>query len=544
MRNSSFPLKLGETQADDKSSVGSYAPDMPQPGAQGLRPVGVHASRQSATMLSQVGTSFRQSSSTIMSSVSRRGMHGMRPNASAASIDPRQARRGSGIEGKTNFAPSHSGSSQFMTGRYRETIKEFPAWLDLVLRKPKKYSVARGNRNSHSFHPDLWSTPGIAAAHRRYGFQSELPSRLWIQHFVKKSRAMNRAPCILRTEMETTKLRDLQRRASYQDMHIAMTSAGGIHHGSSWATSSSRQNGALPMVGPPEMSGMAHNADMLANARDASTSEDARAATTADVLRNALRWYPRAKVLIPNPAEVLQAAKDLTRTPRRPSDEIRTAPSNRMLAWVEESSSAGGGGSDAHRPTNRTTASKRTASPPHPKIGTAASKKDHLAAMRRAGWRVGAMQAVKNALTGQARWRRKFYLRDVAATLSQATMYSVQRKATITNHVIIAGSVTNLLFIVRSLRSRVLDECRPIVLLHHSPPVEAEWRVLSLFQDVYFVQGSPLHREALTRAGIQKASCAIVLSGLENGVAAAQSTDMLAHAGAPVDGWSVGEGPN
>ena len=65
----------------------------------------------------------------------------------------------------------------------------------------------------------------------------------------------------------------------------------------------------------------------------------------------------------------------------------------------------------------------------------------------------------------------------------------------------VCGSLVNLYNFVQPLRSRTVGNLRPIVFLSRRPPPANEWEKISHFSQVYYVEGTPLSRYDLIKAG-------------------------------------------
>ena len=109
---------------------------------------------------------------------------------------------------------------------------------------------------------------------------------------------------------------------------------------------------------------------------------------------------------------------------------------------------------------------------------------------------------------------RKYFLSEGEYKLDEVTIdTSISKEApAIKGHVVITGSVTNLQYFVRTLRSRHLGHFEPIVILNPEPIPPAVWTKVSKFPHIFFVKGSPLEQIDLERAGIDVASAAVILA--------------------------------
>lgn len=69
----------------------------------------------------------------------------------------------------------------------------------------------------------------------------------------------------------------------------------------------------------------------------------------------------------------------------------------------------------------------------------------------------------------------------------------------------------NIFYFISHLRISDLPN-PPVVILHPTEPVASEWGCVGMFQDVYFVKGSPLYELDLVRAGVMQAERVIILA--------------------------------
>ncbi|KAH9312112.1 hypothetical protein KI387_027147, partial [Taxus chinensis] len=69
----------------------------------------------------------------------------------------------------------------------------------------------------------------------------------------------------------------------------------------------------------------------------------------------------------------------------------------------------------------------------------------------------------------------------------------------------------NIFYFISHLRTPDLPN-PPVVILHPREPVASEWGCAGMFEDVYFVKGSPLYELDLVRAGVMQAEKVIILS--------------------------------
>lgn len=81
-------------------------------------------------------------------------------------------------------------------------------------------------------------------------------------------------------------------------------------------------------------------------------------------------------------------------------------------------------------------------------------------------------------------------------------------------HIVVMGNIENLYYFIKPLREKYLGNflLRAIVILHDSRPSPSLWNKLSMYDLIFFVQGSGLEPYDLERAGISFASTAVVLT--------------------------------
>lgn len=62
------------------------------------------------------------------------------------------------------------------------------------------------------------------------------------------------------------------------------------------------------------------------------------------------------------------------------------------------------------------------------------------------------------------------------------------------------------------LRSKRVEKIHKVIILHHEQMPAKIWRQVNRFPEIYFLQGSPLKREYLEKACVQKAKCVVIVS--------------------------------
>jgi len=105
--------------------------------------------------------------------------------------------------------------------------------------------------------------------------------------------------------------------------------------------------------------------------------------------------------------------------------------------------------------------------------------------------------------------RRKYRTRDKPASLAQCSVESVGEN--ISEHVLICGGSSGLYYFIATLRPKHLKKIRSVVILASSLDAEV-WSQISLFEEVYYVRGSPLETIDLIRAGAVTADKAVILN--------------------------------
>nr|CAG8437611.1 8553_t:CDS:10 [Entrophospora candida] len=88
---------------------------------------------------------------------------------------------------------------------------------------------------------------------------------------------------------------------------------------------------------------------------------------------------------------------------------------------------------------------------------------------------------------------------------------------TINEHILLCDYSTatfprNLDCFVSPLRKSHLDKFKPIVILSPTRPTTSQWKILSQFDQVYFVQGNPMTREGLELGRVRFAKKAVILT--------------------------------
>ncbi|RHZ63872.1 hypothetical protein Glove_327g8 [Diversispora epigaea] len=106
---------------------------------------------------------------------------------------------------------------------------------------------------------------------------------------------------------------------------------------------------------------------------------------------------------------------------------------------------------------------------------------------------------------------------------------------TITGHILLCDYSSifprNLDCFVSPLRKSHLDKITPVVILSPARPSRSQWKILSRFDHVYFVEGNPMTREGLESGRVRYAKQAVILTDstriLRNGEKTEDASSML-----------------
>mmetsp|Transcript_33776 Transcript_33776/g.54185 ORF Transcript_33776/g.54185 Transcript_33776/m.54185 type:complete len:682 (+) Transcript_33776:1252-3297(+) len=79
-------------------------------------------------------------------------------------------------------------------------------------------------------------------------------------------------------------------------------------------------------------------------------------------------------------------------------------------------------------------------------------------------------------------------------------------------HFIVIGFPSHLYNFILPLRERKLGTATPIIIMSPVAPTESEWQSLAMFEDIYFLRGSPLDIYDLERVKVSTASRAILFT--------------------------------
>lgn len=108
-----------------------------------------------------------------------------------------------------------------------------------------------------------------------------------------------------------------------------------------------------------------------------------------------------------------------------------------------------------------------------------------------------------------------YYMRTTPANVEDVTITTSVLKEIphINKHIIITGKgLSNLYDLIRPLRARDLGPMRHIVILHPDDIPNPVWRLLSHYDGILVVRGSPLEEEDIRRAGIFRADHVVILA--------------------------------
>ena len=111
--------------------------------------------------------------------------------------------------------------------------------------------------------------------------------------------------------------------------------------------------------------------------------------------------------------------------------------------------------------------------------------------------------------------------------LKENSVYStLQNKLVLKRgHIIICGISQNLIDFIKPLRAKYIpkEDCPSIVILNPKLPDDKIWNSISYFDEIFLVQGNPMKRKDLLRAGILSASKVVILSSSLNELVAYKS---------------------
>jgi hypothetical protein len=123
--------------------------------------------------------------------------------------------------------------------------------------------------------------------------------------------------------------------------------------------------------------------------------------------------------------------------------------------------------------------------------------------------------------------QNNYYMRSKVATIADATIETSVLKEIphISDHVIITGKgISNLYDLIRPLRARDLGPMMYIVILYPYELSHAVWHMISSFDGIFVVKGSPLEEEDIRRAGIFRAKNVVIMADASTGKLASEGT--------------------
>ena len=97
---------------------------------------------------------------------------------------------------------------------------------------------------------------------------------------------------------------------------------------------------------------------------------------------------------------------------------------------------------------------------------------------------------------------------------TSVTIDSIDKMLIAKGHIIICGVCQNLIDFIKPLRSKNLPKriVPTIVILSKELPDDKIWNTISFFEQIYLVQGDPMKRSDLKRAGIKSAKRVVILA--------------------------------
>ena len=96
-----------------------------------------------------------------------------------------------------------------------------------------------------------------------------------------------------------------------------------------------------------------------------------------------------------------------------------------------------------------------------------------------------------------------------------AIYQTLQNKLVVKNgHIIICGTCQNLIDFIKPLRAKYINkaDCPSIVILSKELPEDKVWNAMAYFDEIFLVQGDPMDKKDLIRAGIATASKVVILT--------------------------------
>lgn len=92
-------------------------------------------------------------------------------------------------------------------------------------------------------------------------------------------------------------------------------------------------------------------------------------------------------------------------------------------------------------------------------------------------------------------------------------MDSIDNKLIAKDHIIICGISANSIDFIKPLRAKHLPRncCPTIVILCKELPDDKIWNTIAFFDQIYLIQGDPMSKSDLFRAGIKYAKRVVIL---------------------------------
>ena len=93
-------------------------------------------------------------------------------------------------------------------------------------------------------------------------------------------------------------------------------------------------------------------------------------------------------------------------------------------------------------------------------------------------------------------------------------MDSIENKLIAKDHIIICGISANSIDFIKPLRAKSLprSSCPTIVILCKELPDDKIWSTIAFFDQIYLIQGDPMSKSDLFRAGIKFAKRVVILA--------------------------------
>ncbi len=109
-------------------------------------------------------------------------------------------------------------------------------------------------------------------------------------------------------------------------------------------------------------------------------------------------------------------------------------------------------------------------------------------------------------------FKQNYYILKRPAQQEEAALYKADYRK-IENHVIVCGLVASIEYFILALRTKIMGGSRPPIIIMTTEQIKTEiWKKINMFEDVYFIRGSPLNPADLERASINRAIGVVILS--------------------------------